>query len=139
MVRTDSLRTNVVVDLDSVPPDTPNREIVDRCWVWESHSEQKRGSSPGTDMHRECTGVTRESAFAMKDSFRVEPQILVSVTNVVRSDRVGPQEWGSVRSRDVSLGILSSLIAQLIRAAQEDKPPDTETRGPPVQYWKQSR
>ena len=32
--------------LDSVPPDTPIREIVDRCRVWESHSEQKRGSSP---------------------------------------------------------------------------------------------
>ena len=32
--------------LDSVPPDTPIREILDRCRVWESHSEQKRGSSP---------------------------------------------------------------------------------------------
>ena len=38
--------------LDSVPPDTPIREIVDRCRVWESHSEQKRGSSPGTDLDR---------------------------------------------------------------------------------------
>ena len=36
--------------LDSVPPDAPIREIVDLCWVWESHSEQKSGSSPGTDM-----------------------------------------------------------------------------------------
>ena len=36
--------------LDSVPPDTPIQEIVYRCWVWESHSEQKRGSSPGTDL-----------------------------------------------------------------------------------------
>ena len=36
--------------LDSVHPDTPIREIVDCCLVWESHSEQKRGSSPGTDM-----------------------------------------------------------------------------------------
>ena len=25
--------------LDSVPPDTPIREIVDRCRVWESHSD----------------------------------------------------------------------------------------------------
>ena len=29
--------------LYSFPPDTPIREIVDRCWVGESHSEQKRG------------------------------------------------------------------------------------------------
>ena len=28
--------------LDSVPPDTPIWEIVDRCRMWESHSEQKR-------------------------------------------------------------------------------------------------
>ena len=33
--------------LDSVPPDTPIREIVDRCRLWESPSEQKRGSIPG--------------------------------------------------------------------------------------------
>ena len=24
--------------LDSVPPETPIRDIVDRCWVWESHA-----------------------------------------------------------------------------------------------------
>ena len=35
--------------LDSDPPDAPIREIVDRR-VWESHSEQKRGSSHGTDL-----------------------------------------------------------------------------------------
>ena len=34
--------------LDSVPPDTPIREIVDRCRVWERHSEQKRGTSLAT-------------------------------------------------------------------------------------------
>ena len=28
--------------LDSVPPDTPIREIVDRCRVWESHSDMNR-------------------------------------------------------------------------------------------------
>ena len=81
--------------IDSVPPDTPIREIVDRYRVWESHSEQKRGSSPGTDMHRERTGVasdSRESTFVMKDSLWVEPWIPVSVANVVQSDLVGPQE-----------------------------------------------
>ena len=64
-----------------------------------------------------------------------EPRILVSG---VRSDRGEPQEVGSVRSGDVSPGILSSLITQLIRAAQEDNlaevkvPPDAGTWGPPV-------
>ena len=42
--------------LDSVPPDTPIREIVDSCRVWESHSEQKRGSSPATDRQTKRRG-----------------------------------------------------------------------------------
>ena len=29
-------------NLDSVPPDTPIREIVDQCRVWESHSDMNR-------------------------------------------------------------------------------------------------
>ena len=78
--------------LDSVPPDTPIREIVDRCRVWDSHSEQKRGSSPGTDMGREHTGVSSDSTLVMKDSPRVEPQIPVSMASVVQSDLVGAQE-----------------------------------------------
>ena len=120
--------------LDSVPQDTPIREIVDHCRVWESHSEQ----SPGTDMYWGHTGVasdSRESTLVMKDSLRVEP---VSVASVVQSDPMGAQEVGSVRNQDASLGILSSLIARLIRAAQEDNPAemkvplDAGTRGPPV-------
>ena len=66
--------------LDSVRPDTPIREIVNRSHVWESHSEQKRGSSPGTDRHRERLGVSSdslESTGVLKDSLWVEPQILV--------------------------------------------------------------
>ena len=37
--------------LDSVPPETPIRDIVDRCRVWESHvdSDVRRISKPGTD------------------------------------------------------------------------------------------
>ena len=106
---TDLLRTNVVCGLwrhlDSVPPDTLIREIVDRCRVWECHSEQKRRSSPATDMYRGHTGVasdSRESMLAMEDSLWVEPQIPVSVASVVQSDLVGAQEVGNVRNRDVS-------------------------------------
>ena len=37
--------------LDSVPPETPRRDIVDRCRVWESpaDSEVRRVSKPGPD------------------------------------------------------------------------------------------
>ena len=108
--------------LDSVPPDRPIREIVDRCRVWESHSEQKRGSSPGTDMYRGHTGVasdSREFMLVTEDSLQAKPQIPVSVASVVQSDLVEAQEVGSVQNRDVSLGKLSSLIARLIRAARK--------------------
>ena len=133
--------------LDSVPPDTPIREIVDRCRVWESHSEQKRGLSPGTDVYRGHTVVasdSRESTLSMEYSLRtvgwseVEQLIPVSVAAVVQSDLAGAQEVGSVRTRDASPGRLSSLIARLIRAAQEDNPaevkvpPDAGAWWPPV-------
>ena len=76
------------------------------------------------------SGDPRESTCVMRN-----PRIPVSG---VRSDRGEPQEVGSVRSRAVSPGILSSLIAQLIWAAQEDNPaevkvpPDAGTWGSPV-------
>ena len=37
--------------LDSVPPETPIRDVVDRCRVWESHAdpEIRRVSKPGPD------------------------------------------------------------------------------------------
>ena len=46
--------------IDSVPPDMPIREIVDCCRVWESHSEQKRGSSPAADGHLKCKGMSSD-------------------------------------------------------------------------------
>ena len=88
-------------------------------------------------------GGSRESTLLLEDSLRtvgcpeVEPRIPVSVASVVQSDLVGAQEVGSVRNRDASPGKLSSLIARLIRAAQEDNPaevkvpPDAVARWPP--------
>ena len=37
--------------LDSVSPETPIRDIVDRCWVWESHAdtEARRFRKPGPE------------------------------------------------------------------------------------------
>ena len=46
--------------LDSIPLDTPIRDIVDHCRVWESHSEQKRGSAPGTE-DQELSGMSGDS------------------------------------------------------------------------------
>ena len=40
--------------LDSVPPETPIRDVVDRCRVWESHADPqiRRVSKPGPDRIR---------------------------------------------------------------------------------------
>ena len=37
--------------LNSVPPETPIRDIVDRCWVWESHADPsvRRLTKPSPD------------------------------------------------------------------------------------------
>ena len=39
--------------LDSVSPETPMWEIVDRCWVWEGHADLEdqggRGGTPARD------------------------------------------------------------------------------------------
>ena len=47
--------------LDSVPPDTPIWKIVDSCRVWESHSEQKWGSAPETDLDQGLSGMSGDS------------------------------------------------------------------------------
>ena len=38
--------------LHGVPPDTPIRDIVDRCRVWESHSKQTE-SGQGVDLDQD--------------------------------------------------------------------------------------
>ena len=74
--------------LDSVTPDTPIREIVDRCRVWESHTDQNRRPPPGTNVgwkHSAVASVSRESSFYTEDPLMtdtppgVEPKVPVSV------------------------------------------------------------
>ena len=80
--------------LDSVPPGTPIREIVDRCRVWESHSEQQRGLSPGAAAHRGhlvSDSDSWESAFFTKYSH-------MTVVVVVEDGRAGGPEVGNVTS-----------------------------------------
>ena len=82
-------------NLDSVPPDMPIRDIVDRCRVWESHADQNKRPPPGTNVGREHPAVasdSRESSFYTEDPFMMatspafEPKVLVSVVHDVADD-----------------------------------------------------
>ena len=81
--------------LDSVPLNTPIRDIVDRCRVWESHSDQNRRPPLGTNVGREHPAVasdSRECSFYMEDpsmtatSLELEPKVPVSVVYDVMDD-----------------------------------------------------
>ena len=87
--------------LDSVPPDTHIWDIVDRCCVWESHSEQKTGSGAGLD--QDLPGMSddsREPGFFRPNSLKpvgcpeVDSRIPVPVANVSQSDVVAHRKGG---------------------------------------------
>ena len=93
--------------LDSVPPDTSIRDILDRCRVRESHSEKNRKSPPGTDVDRKYLAVARVSSFFTDGSLGIvaspafKPEIpVVMVQDVVlrrinHPGGVGPSRVGS--------------------------------------------
>ena len=133
---------------DSVPPDTPIRDIVDRCRVWESHSEQKTGSAPGAGLDQDLLGMSddsREPGYFRPNSLKpvgcpdVDSRIPVPVANVSQSNVVAHRKGGEGGCSQVApLKIMSSLIARLLWAAQEDHPaevkvpPDAGARPPSV-------
>ena len=86
------------IHLDCVPPDTPIRDIVDRCRVWESHSKQKEsGSGIGLDQDPLGRfGDSREAGCLRSDSQElmecpvVDTRVPVPVASVIPSD-VGTQ------------------------------------------------
>ena len=66
--------------------------------MWESHSEQKRGSAPGTGLDQGLSGMSGDSwepGFFRPNSLKtvgypeVDSRIPVPVANVVQSDIVG--------------------------------------------------
>ena len=85
--------------LDNVPSDMPIWDIVDRCRVWESHTDKDRRPPPGTNvgqMNPAVASNSRESSFYMDGSSRVatspafEPEGLASrVSNACSSTDTG--------------------------------------------------
>ena len=83
------------------------------------------------------SGDSRESTLFRENSLRtvgcpeVESRIPIPLASVAQGDIVGPREAGSGCNQDVPPGIMPSLIARLLRAAQEDNP-DAGARRPSV-------
>ena len=65
--------------LESVPPETPIRDVVDRCRVWESHAdpEIRRVSKPGPELIY--------SAYVVGDSDKVVEEIRVAAVTKPKS------------------------------------------------------
>ena len=65
--------------LDSVPSETPIWDVMDRCWVWESHAdpEIRRVSKPGPD--------PIYPAYVINDSDKVGDDIQVAAVTKPKS------------------------------------------------------
>ena len=110
-----------------------------RLWIAAGCGRVIRNTRPGG-----LSGDSREFTLFRENSLRtvgcpeVESRIPVPMASVAQSDIVGPREAGSGCNQDVPLGIMPSLIARLLWAAQEDNPaevkvpPDAGARRPSV-------
>ena len=120
--------------LDGVTPDTPIRDIVDRCRVWESHSEQKQsGSDAGLDQDPlGRSGDSREPGCLLPDSQElmecpvVDSRVLVPVVSVIPSDIGTQRKVENGDSQLAPLEIISSLVTPILRTAQEGRPADVK-------------
>ena len=67
--------------LDSVPPETPIRDVVDRCRVWESHADPivRRTTKPTPDMTYQT--------YAVSDTDKAREVIKVATVTGLRSDQ----------------------------------------------------
>ena len=115
--------------LDGVPPDTPIRDIVDRCRVWESHSEQTE-SGQDVDLDQDPVGKVRcledNRGLRVKSKERtvtpgVDPRVPVPVASVILSDDGTQRKVGNGDGQLAPLEVISSLVTRLLRTAQEGR------------------
>ena len=122
------------IHLDCVPSDTPIWNIVDRCCVWESHSELM-GSSSDVDRDQDPlgrSGDSREPGYLRSNSLEpieypvVDSRVPVPVANVSQSEVVTHRKEGNGCSQIAPLNIISSLVARLLRTVQEGQPAEVK-------------
>ena len=130
MIR-DRFIVGCVDGLDGLSSDTPIRDIVDICHVWESHSEQKE-SIPGVGLDQDPlggSGDSREPGCLRSDSQVcpvTESRVPVHVASVIPGEVGIQRKVGNGDSQLAPLEVISSLVTQLLRAAQEGRLADVK-------------
>ena len=119
--------------LDSVPPETSIRDVVDRCRVWESHADPiaRRTRKPTPDM--------TYPTYAVGDADKDREVIKVAAVTGVRSDQ---NQLHDLLRRIVSaverptpapeISDVKKLLLQLSRAPPEGPAPVVDTPVPPT-------
>ena len=120
--------------LDGVSSDIPIRDIVDRCRVWESHSEQKESCSGveldqnplgGPSDSREPGSLRSESQELLVCSVK-ESRVPVQVTSVIPREVGIHRKVGNGESQLIPLEVISSLVTRLLRTVQEGRLADVK-------------
>ena len=117
--------------LDGVSSDTPIRDIVDRCRVWESHSEQEPGSAAGRDQDSlgeygdpQELGCLRADAQELMVCTGVDSRVPVPVVGVIPRNVETQRKVGDGDGQLAPLEVISSLVTRLLRTAQEGRRAD---------------
>ena len=116
--------------LDGVSSDTRIRDIVDRCRVWESHSEQEPSSGAGRDQDSLGEyGDSQELGCLQADSQELmvctgmDSRVPVPVVGVIPRNVETQRKVGNGDGQLAPLEVLwiSSLVTQLLRTTQEGR------------------
>ena len=117
--------------LDSVPPETPIRDVVDRCRVWESHADPivRRTTKP--------TPFLTYPTYAVSDTDKDREVNKVAAVTGLRSDQNQLQDllrWivSAVPAPTPEISDIEKLLLQLARVPPDWPAPVVDTPVPPT-------
>ena len=114
--------------LDGVSLDAPIRDIVDRCRVWESHSEQEPSSGAGQDQDSLGEsddswklGCLRADSQDLMVCSKMDSRVPVPVVGVSSRSVETQRKVGEEAGQLTPLEAISSLVTRLLQTAQEGR------------------
>ena len=127
---------------NGVSSDTPIREIVDSCRVWESHADRELSSDAGQDLDSvgesddtRKLGCLRTDLQELLGCSEMDPRVPVSGVGVGPRSVETPRKVGEEDGQLAPLQAIASLVTRLLRSAQEgqlvdEKAPSEGEPGP---------